>query len=339
MNKPTILALDSLGWHNHKLILNRSMGAAEYQFYSLLKQLSITGYSIVCYNNNKLYEQNPLLLNNIIYGYLQLNTIEDLLSAYPKSTILVQRNIPNPSIFKKYPNNKVIYWLHGLCGDFEYLTYDNVSVVVPSLFAKEYLITKYNLHKYQHKIYTIYNILYPDEFDITSNVQPNLTKLVFASAWHKGVERVLELFSYCLDQDPNLTLDLMHPGYGLKNYNNVVNNIQNKFGNKVTILGPANKLIYSRIIRSALAVVMPAFTETFGCVAAESLYLGTPVIYSSQSGAVKEIVDSHWATNYNSLCDFYAKVSLLQHTRLQQKFQLEDKFFIRPNLQKWISLL
>lgn len=338
MNKPTILALDSLGFHNHSLILNRAIGAAEYQFYSLLKQLSKEEYPIVCYNNNKLYEQNPLLLDNIIYGYLQQNTIADLLSIYPKSTILVQRNIPNPDIFKKYPN-KVIYWLHGLYGDFDYLDYDNVSIVVPSLFAKEYLIKKYNLNKHQDKIYTIYNIIYPDEFDVTSNIQPNLNKLVFASAWHKGIEQVLALFAYCLEQDPNLELDIMHPGYGLKNYHSTINNIQNKFGNKVTILGPANKLVYSRIIRSALAVVMPAFAETFGCVAAESLYLGTPVIYSSQSAAVKEIVDSHWATNYNSLCDFYAKVSLLQHTRLQQKFQLEDKFLIQPNLQKWISLL
>ena len=74
----------------------------------------------------------------------------------------------------------------------------------------------------------------------------------------------------------------------------------NKYSDNIIIHGPVNKEQYTKIIKESLVVLTTTFQETYGCVFAESYYLGTPVIADYRSGGVKEIIDNNYIVNFDN---------------------------------------
>jgi hypothetical protein len=293
---------------------------------------------------------------------LEINT-EDI--------IIIQRMFPTDiKILNKILYNQIYFWIHDLVEDkifldnnkkfIEYFNNNpkkflhllnvnfvekNINFVLNSNFTKKIFIDyfkKFDIVIDENNINVIYNILYEDDFiktKYTYQATINMYNLVYASAWQKGVWDVLKLFDFILLKDENFRLTLLSPGYDLEGFKQYQIDLHKKYGDKIIILGQLNKEEYSKVIKSSLCVLTSKFSETFGCVFAESLYLGTPVIGDINSGAVPEIVGSKNIVNYDNLDQFYEKLMEIKNNRNTTNVVLDEKFSFDHNYNFWLNLL
>jgi len=159
--------------------------------------------------------------------------------------------------------------------------------------------------------------------------------LVFASAWCKGIRKIIDLFQNLIQKKPELKLILLSPGYDYSNWEDYRKTLEATYPNEIKIYGPLNKKEYKKIIQSALCVLSAPFWETFGCVFAESYYLGTPVIADIRSGAVREIIDTNYIVNYEEPEKVLQKIEELQRERDTLSIQLDKKFLVESNINLW----
>ena len=127
--------------------------------------------------------------------------------------------------------------------------------------------------------------------------------------------------------------------HGYESNRECENEMKQKFGNNVEILGPQNKEKYAEIIKSALCVLISSFPETFGCVFTESYYLGTPVFADYRSGAVAEHLDKQFVLDYDNPEEVFNKLEWLRNERRFLDIKLDSKFLLDYNIEKWKKLL
>jgi glycosyltransferase involved in cell wall biosynthesis len=362
MDITNLIFLDCTCDKNHKVIKNKAVGASEYQFYNLIYNFScIKKNSIYCYNytNNKNLE-----IDNIFYSdfkYLVDHPIDK------SSRIIIQRFFPWEENLKyKVYNHNVYIWIHDIpdilifVGNNEHvIKYYEIHQDSFKSYLKEFFIDKPNirfifnsyhcknmfvqfLNKYdfimeENRLIVIYNILYEDELILVKKkiVPINNKQLVYASTWQKGIQDVINLFENILKRDNTFTLVLMNPGYGMESYIEYKNNLIRKFKNNIIIYDALSKDKYSEVIKSSLCVLSSKFNETFGCVFAESYYLGTPVIADVNSGAVKEIIDNKFIIDYNNPDLVFTRLNEIYRDRQRCKIELSDNFLFQKNFMKW----
>ena len=321
--------------------------------------------NIICYNNTL----SEIKLDNIIYKPIN-SILNDEISN--DDIIIIQRFLPNPykKIFEKIKNNKIYMWIHDLPEPYVFLheysdifqtnvidintyvnkilkiyeIYKNINFIFVSIFSKNKYIDYFNnfhIHIDSSRMNVIYNILYEDEFSEIKNtdIEVKYDNIVYASAWHKGIYDIINLFEYILSKNNNFRLILMSPGYEYEKFKNYVDELKNKFGNHIVIHGPLNKYEYAKIIKESLCVLTSKFQETFGCVFAESYYLGTPVIADIHSGALNEIIDNDFIIDYNDKEKCYNKILFLKNNRHNINICLDDKFKLKYNSDLWKTLL
>jgi glycosyltransferase involved in cell wall biosynthesis len=221
------------------------------------------------------------------------------------------------------------------------LVYDKSN---PSNYIKELFINYFKNHDLKledNRLNTIYNILYEDEFMKIKNtdVAVNKNYITYASAWQKGIEQVVRVFDYAKNVDPELKLVLLSPGYDWNNFTDYSNKLKEKYKDDIIIHGPVNKEQYSKIIKESMVVLTTTFSETFGCVFAETYYLGTPVIMDYRSGAVKEIIDNEYIVNFDNKKETIDKILYVKKNRDNIHVHLDDKFMLEYNIQLWLKLL
>jgi glycosyltransferase involved in cell wall biosynthesis len=361
LNKKTLIFLDPTSTETHKKILNCAIGASEYQLYSLIKKLSYN-FNIRCYNGI----QEKVILDNITYDSLHINFINEEINS--SDIVIVQRFLPDifKEIYRKIKNNKIIIWNHDLVdnGNFiwchddnnknlcknknyfknnilkEYFENKNISYVFVSETVKNDFIIFMNSYCYNfenHRLNVIYNILYDEELIEIKNTQIDVNDnyITYASAWQKGIEHVIKVFDEVIKKDNNIKLNLLSPGYDWNNWKNYIDEIKFKYGDKIIIHGPCNKNKYAKIIKESLCVLATTFKETFGCVFAESYYLGTPVVADYRSGAVKEIIDNNYVVNFDDKQKTVEKILYIKQNRKNIKIELSNNFLLEFNLIKW----
>ena len=359
-----IIIIDSTSDYTHELIFNKSVGASEHQLYSLIKNLSLENLKIICCNKTI----DTIDIDHVTYmNYGKISNLEIEI----EDIIIIQRMFPTDiNILYKILYNKIYFWIHDLIEDkifldnnnkfieyfknnprklLHYLNVNflekNITFVLNSNFTKKIFIdyfNKFGIVINENKIKVIYNILYEDEFiKIKYNYKPtiNLYDLVYASAWQKGIWDVIKLFDFILLKDEKFRLILLSPGYDLEGFKQYQIDLQTKYCDKIIILGPLNKIEYSKVIKSSLCVLTSKFSETFGCVFSESLYLGTPVIGDINSGAVPEIVGGNNIVNFDNLEQFYEKLMEIKNNRNTTNVVLDDKFCFDYNYNLWLNLL
>ena len=337
----------------HSSIRGRAIGAAEYQFYSLLDNLQ-TIIPIKCFNHHSSYEK----IDSIEYdSYKSIQINHD-------NTILIQRFYPfDQTIRSKMAANKKIIWIHDI---------PDFNIFLGGYSNAQEPLFRQNLSKFKHEIllpilnditihfvansqhtyklfnefiqryaditnYTrcsiIYNALYSDEFD-KSPVEKIPKRLIYASAWQKGIEKVIDIFRYVLARDSEYSLTLLSPGYDWANFQNYAKQLQAEFGSKLILLGPSTKKDLCTAIKQSVCCLSSTFNETFGCVFAESCYLGTPVIADIRSGAVREIIGDEFVVDYDNLESVWSKLQSMPTSIL-----LNHEFLNESILPKWKSIL
>lgn len=356
MNK-LLIFIDITSNLNHTNILNKAIGASEYQCYNLIKQLS-NSYNIICYNHN----HTDNIIDNIQYKHfneIQHDNIDI------NTTIILQRFIPdiNKDLYNKIKNNKIFVWIHDVYCDgpitFNYnkevptdisLIHNeiyhnkNINFICVSEHCKSILLnyfSKNNIFIETNRVNVIYNILYNEEFNNVKDIDLIVNKkyITYASAWQKGIEQIIKIFDELLKVDNEFILVLLNPGYDWNNFKCYADTLKEKYGNNIIIHGPINKNEYAKIIKESLLVLSSTFNETFGCVFAESYYLGTPVIADYRSGAVKEIIDNTCIVNYDNKQETIEKILYIKQNRENINVQLDDKFMVEPNINLWKQLL
>jgi len=355
-----LIFLDLTASCDHNSIKNTAIGASEYQAYNLIQTLS--NYSeIVVYN----LKSSNSLIDNISYKPTH-DLINDNIDS--NSTIIIQRMLPNikKEVYNKIKNNKIFLWIHDLMEMYVFMFnytedeknyytnnttfkneilkefYENKSIhfVFVSNFIKDKFKNYFNNYGYDieaSRLNVIYNILYEDEYITVKNqdIPINKNHITYASAWQKGIENVISVFDYAKTIDTDLKLVLLSPGYDWHNYSNYANELKRKYGDDIIIHGPVNKERYARIVKESLLVLTTTFQETFGCIFAESYYLGTPVLADYRSGAVNEIIDNNHIVNFDDKYATFKKIIEIKNNRDNSCVCLHSKFMLEENLNMW----
>ena len=348
-----LIAIDLTTNETHTSIKSKAIGASQYQFYNLLNSLQ-TIHRIKCFNHCGSYEK----IDSIEYN--SYKSIE----VGPTDTVLIQRFYPNnPIVLSKITTNKKIIWIHDI-PDFNIFLgmYDTPQeplfrrdlhkfkneILIPILTNSSIHFVANSQHTYRlfnefiqryagitnyTRCSVIYNALYGDEFDRTP-VEKIPKRLIYASAWQKGIEKVIDIFRYVVARDPNYTLTLLSPGYDWTNYESYAKRLQSEFGSKLLLLGPSTKKDLCTAIKQSICCLSSTFDETFGCVFAESCYLETPVIADVRSGAVREIIGEDFIVDYNNPDRVWSKLQTLPPS-----VTLHSEFLSEPILLKWKSIL
>lgn len=355
-----IIIIDITNHFNYIDIMKRPIGASEYQIQNLIRELS-KKFKITCIN----HIGTQIDIDNV--SYYPIKNINNFV--FDKDDIIMfQRFFTiDENLIEKIKNNKIYIWCHDLfnlnvllSGNVDkikffsnekdlfikYLEKDiikNLKFIFVSNYNKELYINfikKYNIEPNYDNLFTIYNILYENDFIKIKNMDLSLDKkmIVYASAWQKGIGKIINVFEYINNQDNGYKLILLSPGYDNQYVNHMTPIIKDKFKDNVIILGPQNKEEYSKIIKSSLCTLTTTFAETFGCVFAESYYLGTPVIADYRSGAVKEIIDNNFIVNMDHPQTVYEKILYLEKNRDNLNIKLDDKFMLDYNIELWNNL-
>uniref|UniRef100_A0A6C0BBG4 Glycosyl transferase family 1 domain-containing protein n=1 Tax=viral metagenome TaxID=1070528 RepID=A0A6C0BBG4_9ZZZZ len=334
---------------NHHDIKNRAIGASEYQFYNLIDTFSKVNISIICFNKI----QNDKVIDNVHYKPITTINVESFL---PTDKIIIQRYC---SLIPLSIKNEIFVWFHDqVCNDviafspsqkindaLEIIHHKkNIHFIFNSYSAKKMYLDFFcnsGFHFEKNRYTVIYNILYEDDFidSVKGSFTIDKNRIVFGSAWCKGIDTIITLFRWLIKKKPDIKLILLSPGYDYDNYKQLQINLKNEFKDKILILGPLDKKSYCKIIRSSLCVLSTSFFETFGCIFAESYYLQTPVIADIRSGAVKEIIDNNYIIDYLNPPTVLEKINELQEKRNKLVIRLNNKFLLHENLLLWKKLL
>ncbi len=368
MNLPIpIYVIDMTSGHDHLSIRNRGIGASEYQFYSFINELMNCGYVITCFNNtHHEYKQDRVTYKPYIQFCQPVNESDNMV-ADTTIPVIVQRFIPSingPMWNKLVCHSNILVWMHDLpsISVFNFFmnpedkqtftitqimdtiaTVSSLQFVFVSNFAKQsfdVFFNKYGINC-NNKMHVIYNILYEDEFKPSLELHNcyNPKHIVYASAWQKGIDHIVKVFDYMLKIDQELVLVLMTPGYDMNNFIEYQQNIIEKYPSNVIVHGSLCKSQYAKIICESAVVLAPPFGETFGCVFAESYYLGTPVVADEKSGAVKEIILNEHIVNYSNLSHTSNVIfNIMMKNKQELNIQLDSKFMLKHGLNEWKQL-
>jgi len=321
---------------NHKTIINSGSGASEFLFYVTAYKLS-EFFNVTIFNR----DNDEKRIDNVQYLFLPDNSnpnIEDI----KDSIVIVQRFFGTIiDLHKINPSNRYILWSHDyLQNSFtnlsnnlsayeinKYFSENNINIVSVSNFHKKNIA---NLMK-DIRIIPIYNALF-DEYYPNLDIEYNKNHIIFASNWGKGIDKILRIGEEYYKRNKAFKLLMLKPVYcdWVPDFN--------KYPFIDCIGNIKNKEEYCKLLKSCLCVFSTSYTETFGCVFAEALHLGVPVICdtSVESGS-HEIIQEDHCCNFNNPMEVITKIEELRKNRPSVK--LNDMFYEKNVINEWFALL
>ena len=313
---------------NHKNIIHNGGGASELLFY-------MTAYKLSNFFNVTIFNRDiPSIIDNIQYLYLTDDRNIDI----HDSVIIVQRHFNIAiDLHKKYPSNKYILWSHDyLENNFAHLSGGYLPNEINNYFSKTIdIVAVSNFHKNNIlsrlpnvNVHVIYNALF-SELYIKNEVSVDYNNIVFASNWSKGLNNAIKIGTEYYKRNKNFRLLLLKPSYCdwepelCQPFIKVIGNIKDK-----------NE--YCKILQNSLCVLSTSFPETFGCVFAEALHLGVPVIGDSIDSGFQEIIQKNHICNFNNINDVINKI---EEFRINRPIVcLDNKFYDTAIIQEWIKI-
>jgi glycosyltransferase involved in cell wall biosynthesis len=313
---PNLVFVDTFANIDHTQITGRALGASEHQMYKLVASLGTA-----CFNTGN----GPRTIDGVLYDNIERAAFGS------DAVILLMRSYPytNRSLVQKLAGHDLILWVHDTPNDSlvdrsytsiaaakaEVLANPRLRFVANSQLCRKQLIDYFGPEIDVGRVTVIPNTVHVDEF-VKAPVTVDLSRLVYASAWVKGIEGVITLYDYIFRNDPDFHLTLMNPGYdNMERYKGLLADMKRKYGSRVEVLGPQSRAEFSRVVAGSLCTMTARFSETFGCVFAESLALGTPVVADVCSGAVREFAGEEAIVDYGNPAAVLARVVALRAAR------------------------
>lgn len=321
---------------NHKNIITCGGGASELLFYLTACKLAII-YNVTIFNRGQSEK-----IENVEYKFLP-NNMNPSIESINNSTVIVQRHFNILiDLHKINPNNKYILWSHDflennfqhLAGKYspafinDYFNKNNIIIVSVSNFHKKNILSKMP----DINVITIYNSLFPEIYIKNDNIKVNKDYIVFASNWGKGLDKVLNIGIEYYKQNPKFKLLLLKPSYcewppdfELYPFIQCIGNV-------------TSKEEYCKILLGCLCVLTTSYPETFGCVFAEALHLGVPVIGDSAVAAgFHEIIQPEHMYNFNIPLEVINKINEFKINR--PIVELNSKFYSESVIEEWNKMI
>lgn len=321
---------------NHQKIISKGGGASEWLFFLTAYKLSqIEGNEIIIYNK----DETEQILDGIQYKYY---ANVEIIKTIQNETVIMQRELLTLKIIHEInPNNKYYCWCHDHYSNKyqstnkpsminEYFSKNNIQVICISKFQKRI----YRAKLPRVTIHLIYNAIFKEYYPKLSNINYNKDVMLFASNWEKRLDVVLRGCRNYHNKNPNFRVYLLKPAY----VKDDGDDWKRRFP-FIEIKGCVkDKTEYSKLIQGCLGVFGTHFPETFGCVFAEALHLGVPVIGdNSIETGYKEFIPSNLLCNFNNADKIAAKIEEIYNNRPNVK--LDDKFYADQVIQEWMKLL
>ena len=269
------------------------------------------------------------------------------------STFIIQRHFDIAiNLHKINSKNKFILWSHdylehnfsNLSGNYSqdyinaYYSKNAISIVAVSNFHKDNVMSKFP----NTSIQVIYNALYPELYVKHSpdTIEFNENQIIFASSWSKGLHNVITIACEYYKVNSSFKLLLLKPSYDTCNYNfsnypfiNVLGNIKNKSE-------------YCKLVQSCLCVLTTSYQETFGCIFAEAMHLGVPVIGDNSIRAgFQEIIPGEYLCNFRNTQEVISKINALKERKRRQEqkdiheVSLDSKFYSKHIIEEWKNIV
>jgi glycosyltransferase involved in cell wall biosynthesis len=203
---------------------------------------------------------------------------------------------------------------------------NNIDIVAVSDFHKD------NILKYlpNVKIYRIYNAIFPQYIVRNPNISYDKNQIVFASNWGKGINKILKIGLEYAKINSDFKLVLLKPNYcswepdlSIYPFIKMIGTVE-------------NKIEYCELVQQSLCVLTTSYPETFGCVFAEALHLGVPVIGdNSVKAGFQEIIKPEYLCNFN---DPNEVINIIDRIR-EDIVKLDNKFYEDSVIKEWIKLI
>ena len=328
---------------NHQTIVTAGSGASELLFYMTAYHLHRSHkYKVTVVNR---FSETPVQLDGMQYVYLPEPVCELPPVFEPGTIVIVQRHFGLlMSLHQLYPQNQYILWSHdylfpnvrGLCTHGTLLDADRyfhqhqIPIVAVSEFHKQNI--RENMPR--ARIVVIYNALFRELYPRTALTAETYDKnrVIYASSWStKGIQHVLRIGAACWKRNPAFQLWMLKPGYCSWNPD------LREFP-FVRVIGTVyDKADYCGYLQSSLCVLSTRFPETFGCVFAEALHLGVPVVGdTSVNSAIREIIPPEHLCNFDQVDQV---VDMIESFRAKRPTpRLADRFYSESVLAQWQAL-
>ena len=284
---------------NHLGIKNKGAGCSDTSYFRLIELLSNICDVTVCssrrnsneYVDNVLYtgvkyiEDNITRIDNVIQtrNYTEFKQYYELLKN-TKLYIIVHDDIREDLIESVPDGVNDPRAVHMITQEFIQLYdfYKNINLVFVSKTQQEKYVRIFGEYgvKLQRSIVR-YNLFPKYQHDISTPYEPGYRYILFASSLKKRLRQLVDKIYPILNTD--LRLVVCHPSYS--------NDFDYPKREFVEYVGNLNGESYYNMLAGSQALIVGDFYETFGCVMAEANYVGRPVIYFDQSGAVGEICE------------------------------------------------
>jgi glycosyltransferase involved in cell wall biosynthesis len=155
-------------------------------------------------------------------------------------------------------------------------------------------------------------------------------QIIFASNWGKGIDKILKIGLEYSKINSDFKLVLLKPKYCSWEPDLSIYPFVKMIG---TI---KNKIEYCQLLQKSLCVLTTSYPETFGCVFAEALHLGVPVIGdNSVKAGFLEIIKQEYLCNFN---DSKEVINIIDRIR-ENTVKLDDKFYEDSVIEEWIKLI
>jgi glycosyltransferase involved in cell wall biosynthesis len=322
------IALVNIFPKDHLQILNEPSGATEMLILNLANHLQNL------YNIDFYYTGESKRLENI--NYINIYSVSNI----TYNTVIINRfvNVLDYSFTRSCPN--IVIWFHDLPPGPNNIsslsTYYNLTLV----FVSEYLKCLY-LDMFPdisvHKLKVIHNFVDLSLFDISADrdlcIDNKAFDILYMSAYGKSIfnDNYLRILK---ELSKTYSIVITHPNYEDPHAINQKNKELLSYG--FYVLDPMNRKTLGGLIQDSKIVIAPHFKETFGCFAIESLYLGTPIIYHPDSGALEEIVDTLYSVDLYDIEAVKAKIEYL----IRDRNIIHKKSFLIDSISKdWINII
>lgn len=237
----------------------------------------------------------------------------------------------------RYPSARHLLWMHDIvAGPYKEHLAQTIggfptTLVTGSFWHKMQIVGEFPDEFVSRKWTCDIITNFVEHYCIRRPVEVDPYQLIFFSSPHKGLPKVLELFTALRLKDSRYRLKVSNPGY-FKSAENLPEGVES-----LGILKHAEVMDH---VSKSLCTFYPnmSFPETFGLVYAESNAVGTPVL-CHDIGAAKEIISTQQQMVDCANTELVCKTIQDWTNGLRPIVKVKEQYTIREAIREWRKYL